>query len=357
MPGKKEIFVKYDTIYVLHKQGANSHYMALDHLLAENAVELKYREFSVFTKIFKALRKFDLKALKKQFINSFFLFNLLFTRDKKIVLGIAPFDHKLIFLLKLLQRHQVYYHTSWTCWDKSFHPKRKKNSPRVFENWRFFLEEKTRHIFSVSQKGKTELLSNYDIPSGKISVVNHSLPKQFATTSEISKKENSFLYVGRLVPQKGLIELLEFFKKQSEATFTIIGSGELQPKIQKYSEEFTNIIYRDYLTDKSELKKEFAQNEYLVLNSKRKQNWEELFGMVLIEGMSQGTIPVATDHSGPEEIIDLSTGFLCKEGNITEILSFLIKNHFDKEMSQNAIIKSRKYLPESLAKNWQAVLT
>lgn len=344
-------------IYVLHKQGANSHYTALDFLVRQNSGEVVFREFSVFTKIFKALRKFDLQALKKQFINAIFLINLLFTKDKKIVLGIAPFDHKLIFLLKLLKNHQVYYHTSWTCWDKSFHPKKKKNSPKVFECWRFFLEEKTRHIFSVSQKGKTELLSNYAIPSGKISVVNHSLHQKLSTTSKISKKENSFLYVGRLVPQKGLTELLEYFKNHSRATFTIIGSGELQSKIQKYSEKFPNIIYREYLSDKSELKDEFARHEYLVLNSKRIKNWEELFGMVLIEGMSQGTIPVATNHSGPEEIIDSSTGFLCKEGSMTEILSDLIKDPFDKEMSHNAVIKSREYLSEALAKNWQAVLT
>lgn len=350
--------MKHHTIYVLHKQGANSHYTALDLLMNHHSGELKFREFSVFTKTFKAVRSFDLKTLKKQAVNFAFLMNLLFSKNKKIVLGIAPFDHKILFLLKILKNHTVYYHTSWTHWDKSFHPKTKKNSKKVFEAWRYFLEEKSSHIFSVTQTGKEQLLANYNLPSQKISVVYHSLAQEFSGITPETRKKKSFIYVGRLVPQKGLNEILEFFSQHKKATLSIIGKGEESTTVRKYAQNNSNINYKDHLNNKTELKREFARHQYLLLNSKRKKNWEELFGMVIIEAMSQGTVPVASRHSGPCEIISEDTGYLFDEGNVSEILNELLQKDINSnELSENCIIKSRAYRPEVLANNWKTALT
>lgn len=346
--------MKHQTIYVLHKQGADSHYTALDFLVKNHSGTLKFREFSVFTKIFKALRSFDLKALKKQGTNFAFLANLLVSRNKKVVLGIAPFDHKLLFLLKILRHHTVYYHTSWAHWDKSFHPKTKKNSKKVFEAWRYFLEEKCAHIFSVNQKGKKQLLANYNIPSQKINVVYHSLAPEFSSIPSVPRKKNSFIYVGRLVPQKGLQEVLDYFTAKKEASLTIIGKGPQSEMVDHYAQENNNIFYIDYLENKTELKKQFSGHEYLLLNSKR----EELFGMVIIEAMSQGTIPVAAKLSGPSEIISESTGFLFEEGKASEMLDLLLQKQVDSEyLSKNCIEKSLEYKLDPIAENWKAILT
>lgn len=346
--------MKHEVIYVLHKQGANSHYTGLDFLLKDHGAKLKFREFSVFTKVFKAIRTFDLNALKKQVVNFAFLINLLFTKNKKIVVGIAPFDHKILFLLKILKNHTVYYHTSWAHWDKSFHPKTKKNSTKVFNAWKYFLEEKCTHIFCVNQKGKEQLLKNYNLLSHKISVVHHSLPPEFSTIPAEKKIEKSFIYVGRLVPQKGLEEVLEYFAKHEEASLSIIGRGGQRALVEKYSKLYKNIHYQDFLKNKTELKKAFARHQYLLLNSKR----EELFGMVIIEAMSQGTIPVASNLSGPSEIISPETGFLFEEGKVSNMLDTLLEKEFDTDsLSKNSIIKSREYQLDKISKNWQAILT
>ncbi|MEG9328821.1 glycosyltransferase family 4 protein [Salinimicrobium catena] len=318
---------------------------------------VKYREFSIFTKIFKALRSFDLPTLKKQVINFVFLLNLFFSRNKKIVLGIAPFDHKLLFLLKLLKNHCVYYHTSWAHWDRTFHPKTKKNSQKVFEAWTFFLEKKSLHIFSVTQTGKERMLKNYDLPADKITVVAHSLAPQFKEIPVLTRKKNSFIFVGRLVPQKGLEEALKYFSHHEDAVFTVIGKGELSELVKKFALENRNIFYREFVENKTELKKEFASHQFLLLNSKKKKNWEELFGMVIIEAMSQGTIPVASQHTGPCEIISNDTGYLFEEGKVSEMLDYLLHNSVNKEeRSKNCIVKSHEYFPEILAHNWKAVL-
>jgi len=38
------------SIYILHKNGADSHYRALDNLLKKNNQKLVYREFSILVK-------------------------------------------------------------------------------------------------------------------------------------------------------------------------------------------------------------------------------------------------------------------------------------------------------------------
>ncbi|HET8838655.1 MAG TPA: glycosyltransferase family 4 protein [Flavobacteriaceae bacterium] len=345
-------------IYVFHKQGAKNHFVALEFLAKKKGLTVKYREFSVVTKFFKSIRTSDFKMFFEQFVNLGFMIGLVFSRQKKIVLGIAPFDYQLGFLLKILKNHYVYYHSSWSCWDKSFHPKKKKLNQKVFENWKYFLEKKAVHIFCVNKQGKNELIKNYNLPENNISVVHHALNPIFATREFSEKKEKSFIYYGRLVPQKGIEEVLNYFSQNKKATFTVIGDGKLKPMLEKHASENKNIRFLNKISNKKELKKEIAQHEYLVLNSLRNSKWEELFGLVIIESMSQGVVPISTKHSGPKEIIKPETGFLFEEGNLSAALDLALSlNSTERQtMAKNGIQESKKYLPEKIAEKWKAIL-
>lgn len=340
-------------IYILHKQGAKSHTVALDFLLEKNNYNLKFREFSIFSIFFKSLVSLNFKLFVKQFTNLGFLISLLFSKNKKIVLGIAPFDSKLGLLLKLLKDHKVYYHTSWACWDKSFHPKTKHNSPAVFQKWKYFLEIKTEHIFCVNKKGKNQLLQNYQIAENKIDVVYHALHPSFSNKKNVKKKKNSFIYYGRMVPQKGIEELLTFFAENKEGTLTLIGDGNQKKLIERFSAIHKNISYMNNISNKQELIEEIAKHQYLVLNAK----WEELFSLIIIEGMSQGVIPISSNLTGPGEIITNETGILFKEGELSSTLSMVIQDKYNTgHMVDNAISTSKFYLPESIAEKWKAIL-
>ena len=71
------------TIYILHKNGAPSHYYGLVHLAKENGWEVKFREFSVVSKLYKGIIKGRFSQVKKQFVNAGFLLVLLFSSNKK----------------------------------------------------------------------------------------------------------------------------------------------------------------------------------------------------------------------------------------------------------------------------------
>jgi glycosyltransferase involved in cell wall biosynthesis len=348
---------KKDILYVLHKNGANSHYYGLAHLAEQQDMVLKYREFSVFSKFYKGLIRGNFPLVKKQLVNAGFLLGLLFSSQKKVVLGIAPFDAKLKYLLFFLKRHKIYYHTSWTCWDKTFHPKNKKNTQKVFTTWKHFIEKKSEHIFTVTQISKEGIAANYNVPPEKISVVQHSLHPIFNTHEDNSRIPKSFMYVGRLTQDKGIDELLDFAINNPSATLTLIGDGKKKEKIIEHSKAHTNILYKEFITNKGALKGEFAKHQFLLLNSKRTTSWEELFGLILIEAMSQGTIPIAPKHSGPKEIIATDFGHLFEEGEITPTLAKILSEvSFTEEKSQKAILASQQYHVSEISKKWKPIL-
>ena len=345
-----------ETVYVIHKNGVCSHHLGLKYLLHKNHIALEYREFSIFSKLFRSIAKGKLGLAKKQVVNLLFFISLLFSKNKKVVLGIAPYDIKLAVLLFFLKTHSVYYHTSWTCWDKSFQPKKIK-SQKILRIWKFFLEKKVKHIFAVTNVSKQAILSNYRVSEKSISVVFHSIDSAFSKQNSTQKTKNSFVYYGRLVRQKGIDELLAFFKEYQKATITFIGDGKETEKIRKVSKEYKNIALLPYLRNKKELQKVIASFQYLIMNSIKTSKWEELFGMAIIEGMSQGLIPIATNHSGPKEIISLETGYLCDEGGMSAALkNIIMTNPNNQKKVENCKKTASEYTINKISEKWKAIL-
>lgn len=345
------------TVYVLHKNGANSHYIALKHLLNREAINLKYREFSIFGNFFKSLVKFDVALFQKQCINLAFLVKLVFSKNIKIVLGIAPYDSKLLRLSKVLKNHKLYYHTSWTYWDGTFQPKSTKRA-MVKKTWKYFLENSVEHIFCVSQQSKNQLLENYNLEPQNISVVNHAVDAVFFQDQLSAEKEPlSFIYVGRLVPQKGIDELLEYFADHPGVKLSLMGSGDMETKVEEFSRRYQNISYYPYTNDKKKIVRLISTHQYFVLNAKKTDRWEELFGLALIESMAQNTIPIAADHSGPKEIIGKTYGYVFEEGNIEDVLNGIItKNKYDPELSQAVRKRAEYYKVEHISNLWKPIL-
>ncbi|MEX2349697.1 MAG: glycosyltransferase, partial [Flavobacteriaceae bacterium] len=91
--------------------------------------------------------------------------------------------------------------------------------------------------------------------------------------------------------------------------------------------------------------------------SKRTSKWEELFGLVIIESMSQGVIPVSSSHSGPKEIITEGTGYLFEEGQMERTLINILEKKDSPNLKAAECIKiSKHFLPKHIAERWKAIL-
>lgn len=351
--------MKKEKIIVLHEYGANNHYKALSN---SEEFELTFFEFAISKYTIKSFVRRDFNLLKKQIKNFFNLINLAITKDKKIILGLAPYDYRVYVLSYILRNHTVYYHTSWPYWDQSFFPKKLFYSNKLINFWKYFLESKVSHIFCVTNFTKNSLLKNYNLMNDNISVVYHSYEEEifyYKKAIKYSQKSINFIFVGRITEEKGINLILALFKKEhmKNMTITFVGDGDLTSRIVDLSKEYKNIIYKGYISDKNKLAELYRESDFLLLPSIRQKNWEEVFGMVMIEAMSCGVVPIGSDQIGPKEIIENDkNGFIIQTDLFEETLNKIISISNEEKyylLRENALDYAKDFTQKNILKKWQ----
>lgn len=343
-------------VYIVHEYGAPSHFYALDHLLASHDIPSSKYELNLLCQAKEVVKTFSSRSFLRMLRNLGFILSLPFLKPAKVVLGLAPYDRSLTMLRPFLKRHQVYYFTSYTCWDGSRQVHR--SGPHTRSVWQAFLRNDAAHIFAVSEKTRTELIRNGLATSSNVTVVGHS----YITRPEITpvhRKDNRFIMVGGLQANKGIEELLACFAARPNAYLTVVGMGPLEKKVREAESAYPNIRYAGFISDQQVLFRLYMEHSFILLNSKRMDGWEELFGMVLIEASACGLVPLAADHSGPCEIIRNGVnGIIFPEGGLT----FAVEGCMawsDEEYDQfraAALENGRKYYVENMAGRWAKVL-
>lgn len=339
-------------IYVLHEYGAPTHYLALQELADKNGYKVGYYELWKWNFIIKHPNQW-----KKYIVNRFFWAIVPFLPTSKIVLGIAPYNKRLPRIMRKLRKHEVYYHTSYTCWDGTRFAHAPK-SDHAIDDWKGFTKHYVKHIFAVSEKCKSELVKNGFTSDENVSTVNHSY--NYDVEPEANKgKSDSFIYVGRLIEEKGIKELLDFFASHPELKFTIVGAGPLEEEVKQYATQYGNIHYEGYISGFKHIAPHYQKHSFFVLNSKKNATWEELFGMTIIESMACGCVPICTNHSGPQEIItNGANGFLTEEGTIGDAIrnAAHISAEEYQELRGKAIQRGKEFQSQNIASKWAAIL-
>jgi glycosyltransferase involved in cell wall biosynthesis len=102
------------------------------------------------------------------------------------------------------------------------------------------------------------------------------------------------LFVGRLVPYKGVKHLIEAAREISDADVVIVGDGPLRAELESQAKDLGNVFFAGQVAD-PELAGYYGACDVLVLPSVTRQ---EAFGLVLVEAMSCGKPVVSSDFSG-----------------------------------------------------------
>lgn len=345
-------------IYAVHEYGCPSHFNALDYLVKEEEGYVVYRELNLFTQLARSIKYMSVNRFRKFLLNISFLLTIPFQNKCKIVLGLAPYNYHLRLISFLFNKHDVYYFTSYTCWDQTRMVHSKFFSEDLLLFWKDYLKNRVKHIFAVSDLARVELVINGFADVEKITVVNHSYnvliePLPNATIS------NNFITVATLEKKKGIDELIEIFKANSHLNLTIVGRGKMLDEVVDASINYPNIHYKGFINGLENLVEVYKKNSFLILNSKKTGNWEELFGMVVIEAMACGLIPITTNHPGPKEIIDSGvSGFICDESDIkTGIEKAIQLTDVDFiKLRSNAIEKGQSYSSKNISSRWSILL-
>jgi glycosyltransferase involved in cell wall biosynthesis len=158
----------------------------------------------------------------------------------------------------------------------------------------------------------------------------------------------NLLFVGRLVEEKGVFDLLKAINQLRITNYKlkIVGDGPLKNDligwIQRNGLQKKIFVNQQKYEDMLEV---YRQADIFILPSKHTKTWEEQYGMVLVEAMASGLPIIAYDSGAIREVIS-DVGLLVKEGDINQLCKALQELVIDEKrrklLSQAARVRAEQ---------------
>jgi glycosyltransferase involved in cell wall biosynthesis len=129
-------------------------------------------------------------------------------------------------------------------------------------------------------------------------------------------------YIGRLVPEKGVLELAEalipLLTTHADWIWVVAGSGALEPVLQeKVAPVSKQVVILPWLSSQ-DMAHLMNALDVLVVPSKTTPNWKEQFGRVIIEALAVKLPVVAWDSGAIPEVLG-DAGLVLPEGDIERL--------------------------------------
>jgi glycosyltransferase involved in cell wall biosynthesis len=177
------------------------------------------------------------------------------------------------------------------------------------------LQRFSRKIVAVSHSVKDSLV-RHGIKAGSIEVLYNSVaidkflnPQELTAPLPQKVGTTTFLFIGRLIPQKNVELLIEAFESVPDATLYIVGKGFLQSSLESLvkAKGLDDRIF--FLGVRNDIVALMQSCDCFVLPSRY-----EGFSLVLIEAMAAGMPIMVTDFLGAKEvIIDRKNGIIVSQ--------------------------------------------
>ena len=167
--------------------------------------------------------------------------------------------------------------------------------------------------------------------------------------------ENSkgyYLFLGRLTKEKGIYEYLRLAEINKKDLFYVAGIGPELKYVENFSKKHNNVKIIGML--EREKKEWFAHALILPIQ------WEEPFGLVMIESMSCGTPVIAYNRGAVPEIVkDGESGFITKKNEIEnlqeciKILKSMSNTQYPQIRKQSRIHAEQFFTAATMAKEYE----
>lgn len=159
-------------------------------------------------------------------------------------------------------------------------------------------------------------------------------------------KKYDFVFVGRLVSDKGAdmcIELLNELNNfnVNEYSLTIIGDGPEMKTLRELATAYnlTNEIRFLGFLPAETIVRELNEHRYLLVPSR----WEEPFGIVALEGMACGCIPIVSDGGGLPDAVG-KAGVVFERNSLLSLIQSTIQLLENKEQQTNLLEYAQAHL-------------
>jgi glycosyltransferase involved in cell wall biosynthesis len=131
-------------------------------------------------------------------------------------------------------------------------------------------------------------------------------------------------YIGRLVPEKGVIDLVEAVARAPSVRLRLIGDGALRPAIETRIAALGigERVELHSAVPSTRVPDELRRLDALVLPSHTTRTWKEQFGRILVEAMSCAVPVVGSSSAAIPDVIG-DAGIIYPEGDITALADAL----------------------------------
>lgn len=162
--------------------------------------------------------------------------------------------------------------------------------------------------------------------------------------------EVRLLQIGDLLRRKNHVLVLEFLKRYPDEKihYSIIGSGPMERFLKNYVKDSGldgRVSFCGRITDKTILKEKLFQSDIFIMPA-----YNETFGVVYAEAMTQGVPLVYTKNDGIDGAFDKCVGHAVNPGSCGEIktaINAILGNY--AEISANCINESKKLESTNIA--------
>lgn len=159
--------------------------------------------------------------------------------------------------------------------------------------------------------------------TGRIEVVPHAVPL-WSTARRTHAGIFTIGFAGRLVPEKGLTDLVDAARQlPGPLRLLIVGEGTLRSELEGMEVQDVTIEVRAGVPH-SRMPEAYAEMDVLVLPSRTTPAWAEQFGRVLVEALSCG-VPIVGSDSGeiPWVVSTTGGGRVFREGDVGQLSQVL----------------------------------
>ena len=238
------------------------------------------------------------------------------------------------------------------------------------------------HFICISDYVGRNLVMNGHINMDKVDIVKNGIPlelfQQELTADEriterrkwdIQEQETVYVYWGRLIPEKGVYELLEAFRivlEKLPAKLLIIGNAqfgygvktEYDRKLEQHCEQMKGKVVFTGFVPREKLWRILKISDIAILPSV----WNEPAGLAMIEALAAGLPLITTDVGGiPEYVSEESAVILNWSKNfVSDLAAAMVRlaedEEFRKRLTEHAFQNAEKYNAENYYHNFAAFM-
>lgn len=317
------------------------------------------------TLLFKIFRVF--RALFNK-LNIFYIGNEYIYRVNKILKKQKKYYDKIVIenapRFSLILKHKyskeliLHLHNDYLSTEEKYADKIIDEFDKIYCNSKFIIDE----VNSARRNDKTELLYN-GVDLNKFKKINSC--DDIYRKYNLSHNDRIFVYSGRIVREKGILELVEAFNrlKFDNCKLLIIGSlnnidRKFKKNLMKEAEKNSNIIFCGYVPH-SEIQKLYSIGYFGVVPSK----CNEAFGLSALEMIAMGLPVICSDDGALPEVVSSDCGMIVDKNNLVlglsdAIVSAFYMNDSDyKILSNNAVKSAGKFSSKQYINDFKKMIS